>query len=183
MIRNLLSRAMPLTTAGVVVLVVVGAAMGGNLPFGIQQAVSDHASEVGIEMPSPSTTDPYEFRTNQPRSESASDRPEEVHTAIDRYNVEVEAWRTCISDTASQRGTDKANTSAPPQTTFGNPATECGAKPRLDVPRPADDSLPTQKPDQDRGPSTTTSGPDQAGHNNLPDRPTPPASTGTPNRP
>jgi hypothetical protein len=183
MIRTLLSRAIPVVMAGVVVLVVVGAAMGGNLPFGIQQTVSKHASEVGIEMPSPSTTDPYEFRTNEPRSESASDRPDEVHAAINRYNVEVEAWRTCISDTASKRGTDKAGTSAPSQPTIGNPATECGAKPRLDVPRPADNSVPTQKPDQDRGRSTATSRPDQADNNNPPDRPMPPANTGTPNRP
>jgi hypothetical protein len=174
---------MPAATAGVVVLVVVGAAMGGNLPFGIQQSVSDHAFEVGIGVPSPSTTDPYEFRTNEPRPESASDRPEEVHAAIDGYKVELEAWRTCISDTASQRDTDKTVASAPTQPAIGSPAAECGAKPRLDVPRRDDDSLPAQKPDQGQAPQTATGRPDQAGNSNPPDKPTTPAGTGTPNRP
>ena len=110
-----------------VVLAGIGAAMGGNLPFGIQQAVSETASEVGIDMPAPSTTDASAFRSDSPVPPVVVDRTRDVHDAIDGFKRDLTAWRTCIVETAPQRG--------------ANPAAACGQKPRLDVPRPYDDPL------------------------------------------
>ena len=165
--RSLLSRAMPVATAGVVVLGVVGAAMGGNLPFGMQKAISETASEVGVDVPSPSTTDPFEFRITTAPPDSASDRAGEVHEAIDEYRAELESWKTCIAATASQRGNDQVVTTDGLQSR-GNPAAECEPKPRLDVPRPADDHLTTERSRPDRGQPNGTGRPDQPGNSNRP---------------
>ena len=183
MIRNLLSRAMPVTTFVAVVLVAVGAAMGGNLPFDIQQAVSETAGEIGIEVPSPSTTDPSEFRTGEPNSESMATRAVEVHTAIETFKVRLDAWTSCVAEAASLRGTGKTETSADDKRATGNPVDECGAKPRLDVPRPADDTLPTRNPQTGHGPQTTNSDNDGPGNGNRPDKPTTPTNPRSNNRP
>ena len=168
MIRNLLSRSLPLMVATVVVLAGVGAAMGGNLPFGMQQAVSETASELGIDVPSPSTTDPSAFRTDTPRAPVAVDRTVDVHQAIDAYRSDLEVWRTCIAETAQQSS--------------GNPVASCGVKPRLDVPRPFDDPLRAAANE-----GRATGRPDDVGR---PDQPgngkgqgSPAANAGRPDRP
>lgn len=165
--RNLLSRAMPLALAGVVVLGVVGAAMGGNLPFGMQKAISETAAEIGVDMPSPSTTNPFEFRITPAPSAVASDRVVDVHEAIDEYRAALESWKTCIATAAPQRGGGQVAPTDDPQSR-GNPAAECEPKPRLDVPRPADDHLTTEQTRPDRGKPDDTGRPDQPGKSNRP---------------
>ncbi len=167
MFRILLSRSLPVMVAGVVVLAGIGAAMGGNLPFGIQQAVSETASEVGIDMPAPSTTDASAFRSDSPVPPVVVDRTRDVHDAIDGFKRDLTAWRTCIVETAPQRG--------------ANPAAACGQKPRLDVPRPYDDPLTLL----DRGGADDTK-PDRRGRPDgagKPDRAGPPAERGRSDRP
>ena len=167
MIKNLISRSLPVMVAAVVVLAGVGAALGGNLPFGMQQSVSETAAELGIEVPSPSTTDPYAYRTETPRAPTATERPDDVHRAIGDYRADLEIWRTCVAETARQ---------AP-----GNPVAACGVKPRLEVPRPFDDPLVAPgNPDRPNGKPDDTGRPDQPGNAT---RQGPPADKGNPNRP
>jgi hypothetical protein len=168
MIRNVVSRSLPVLVAGVVVLVGVGMAMAGNLPFAMQQAVSETASEVGIEVPYPSTTDLDAFRTDDTHPPAAVDRTVDVHQAIDQYKADLEIWRTCVAETAR---------SSP-----GNPTSQCGPKPDLNVPRPADDPVtPERSSDQPGGKPVETGRPDEPGTSNR--QGTPPNQPGNPNRP
>ena len=183
MIRKLLSGVMPVTVTVAVVLVAIGVAMGGNLPFDIQHAVSETAAELGIEVPSPSTTGPSEFRTDEPNSESMGTRAEDVHTVIEAFKVELKAWTSCVAEAASLRGTNKTDESADDQRATGNPVAECGAKPHLDIPRPADDTRPKQNPQTSHGPQTTNGDNDRPGNGNQPDKPTTPTNPRNNNRP
>ena len=168
MIRNVVSRWFPALAAGVVVLVGVGIAMAGNLPFAVQRAVSETASEVGIEVPYPSTTDLDAFRTDTTQPGAATDQAVDVHEAIDQYKTDLEVWRTCVAETA--------------QSSVGNPTSQCGPKPSLNVPRPADDpGNPDRYTDRPGGRPLETGRPDEPGTSNG--RGAPPRQPGNSNRP
>lgn len=174
MIRRILTRSIPLTGASVVLLILVGVALAGNLPFAVQQAVSETASELGIDVPAPSTTDPTRFRTSDsPPSATAIDRAVNVRKAIDRYRTAMTAWRTCIAQAVPRAK--------------GGPVDECGPKPHLDVPRPADDSVVRGEGiDQERGRPEGAGPPESNERNRSGNRDrsnSPPGDTGKSGRP
>jgi hypothetical protein len=162
------SRWLPVLAAGVVVLVGVGMAMAGNLPFAMQQAVSETASEMGVRVPYPSTTDLDAFRTDTTLRPAAGDGTVDVHEAIDQYKTDLETWRICVAETAR---------SSP-----GSPTSQCGPKPNLTVPRPADEPMAPERDTGRRGGKPDERGrPDEAGTSSR--QGTPPGQSGNSDRP
>lgn len=122
---NPLARVMPFVAVGAFVVIAAGVAMAGNLPFGLQQAVSEAASEFGVNVPSPSTTFAVASTNVDSGNTNGSERSREVRDLVERYKRDLRDWSRCVAGVRSQR--DAATSER-----------KCGPKPDLVVPDPPD---------------------------------------------
>jgi hypothetical protein len=169
MLRRLFTRLTSLATVGVVLLIGVGIALSGNLPSGIQDTVAEAAGEVGFDVPTSGEQsqrggqDPV--TSSQDVAPHADDYVQVVHETIGGYTTALDSWTTCVAEAAASRGSLQSDPETRVEGERFDPTDECGPKPKLNLPRPANN--------ESNGP--------QSG--DTPDKPGKPDNLGKPDNP
>jgi hypothetical protein len=169
MFRRLFSRLTSLATVAVVLLIGVGVALSGNLPSGVQDAVAETAGAVGFDVPTSGQQHQWSaqdtFTDTQDAAPRSDGHVQVVHDTIDDYTTELDAWTTCMAEAAASRGSLQSDPETRVKGEKFDPTADCDPKPKLNLPRPADDGL------------------DGPQNGDTPDKPGRPDDTGKPDNP
>jgi hypothetical protein len=138
MFRRFFTRLTSLAMFALVLLVGVGAALGGNLPSGVQDAVAEAAGAVGFDIPTSGEQGQGGAQDAAPRSD---DFVEAVHETIGGYTTVLDAWTTCVAEAAAGRGSLQSDPETRVEGEGFDPTAECDPKPKLNLPGPADDGF------------------------------------------
>jgi hypothetical protein len=101
MLRILFTKLTSLAMVALVLLIGAGAALSGDLPSGVQDAVAEAASAVGFDVPTSGDQGQWGAQDAAPRSH---DRVQAVHETIDVHTSALDAWTTCVTEAAASRG-------------------------------------------------------------------------------
>ena len=145
MFRRLLTSVTSVATVAVVLLIGVGVALSGNLPSGVQDTVAEAAGNFGVDVPTAGEQGQGGAQDAPRNAREAASRSDDhvqvVHETIDSYTTALDAWTTCVAGAAASRGSLRSN----PESRVGgeklDPKADCDPKPKLNLPRPADDGF------------------------------------------
>ena len=138
MFRRLFTRFTSLAMVALVFLIGAGAALSGDLPSGVQDAVAEAAGAVGFDVPTSSEQGQWGVQDAAPQSD---DHVQAVHETIDDHTTALDAWTMCVAEAAASRGGTHSDPDTRVEGEKFDPTAECEPKPKLDVPRPADDGF------------------------------------------
>jgi hypothetical protein len=166
MLRTLFTKLTSLAMVALVLLIGAGAALSGDLPNGVQDAVAEAAGAVGFDVPTSSEQGQWGAQDAAPRSD---DHVQAVHETIDDHATALDAWTTCVTEAAASRGSLQSDPDTRVEGEKFDPKVGCDPKPKLNLPRPADNGVD--------GPQSGDT-PDKPGRPDDPGKPDQPGSAG-----
>jgi hypothetical protein len=164
MLRSIFTRLTSLAMFALVLLIGVGAALSGDLPSGVQDAVADVAGAVGFDVP---TSGEQGQEGAQHAARRSDDHVAAVHETVGGFTTALDAWTTCVAKAAASRGSLQSDPDTRVEGEQFAPTAECDPKPKLNLPGTADDRFD--------GPQSGDT-PDKPGRPDNPSKPDNPGS-------
>ena len=138
MLRRLFTKLTSLAVVALVLLIGAGAALSGDLPSGVQDAVAEAAGAVGFDVPTSGEQGQGGTQGAAPRSD---DHVQAVHETIGDHTTALDAWTACVTEAAASRGSLQSDPDARVAGEKFDPTAECEPKPKVNLPRPAGDGF------------------------------------------